>query len=166
MFAGNFAPRNWATCDGQVIPITQNSALFSLLGTAYGGDGRTTFALPDLRGRASMHFGRGAGLTPRELGEIGGSAGVTLTQAQMPSHTHALNAAVDPGELNAPNGEVSLARSTGGSVYGAAPGTDLVELNALSLSPFSGGPNPHNNIQPSLALTFIIALNGIYPSRG
>ncbi len=167
MFAGNFAPHNWATCDGQLIPIRQNTALFSILGTAYGGDGRTTFALPDLRGRAPMHYGRGNGLTQRDIGEAGGSGSVTLTQAQMPSHTHTLNAAVDPGDLKAPGEGVSLARSTGGSVYGTEPTTNLVELSSSSLTPSAGGgPQPHNNLQPYLALAFIIALTGIFPSRG
>lgn len=167
MFAGNFAPRNWATCDGQTLPISQNTALFSILGTTYGGDGRTTFALPDLRGRAPIHYGRGNGLTPRDIGEAGGSDSVTLTQAQMPSHNHTLNAAVDPGDVKAPGENVSLARSTGGLVYGTEPGTNLVELSSSSLTPSNpGAPQPHNNLQPSLALTFIIALAGVYPSRG
>lgn len=167
MFAGNFAPHNWATCDGQLLPIAQNTALFSILGTNYGGDGRTTFGLPKLSGRAPMHFGQGSGLTPRNIGDAFGDDSVTLTQQQMPNHTHTLNAAVDPGDLKDPGEDRSLARSTDGLAYGAAARDKLVELNSGCLTPSGGaGPQPHNNLQPYLPLTFIIALYGVYPSRG
>jgi microcystin-dependent protein len=165
IFAGNFAPRNWATCDGQLMAIQQNTALFSLLGTVYGGNGTTTFALPDLRGRAPMQYGQGPGLSPRDIGESGGVESVTLTQAQMPAHNHSLNAAVDPGDQKAPGTDRSLARSTGGAAYGAGSTDKEVTLNASALSPAGEQGLPHNNLQPYLPLTFIIALYGVYPAR-
>ena len=113
IFAGNFAPRGWALCDGQLLPISQNTALFSLIGTVYGGDGETNFALPDLRGRAAMHAGNGPGLTPRQLGSRSGAATVTLTPGEVPSHNHAMRASPNPGESPDPTGN-TLARSVGG----------------------------------------------------
>jgi len=165
IFAGNFAPRSWAFCDGQLLPISQNTALFSLIGTTYGGDGRTTTALPNIQGRAVMHPGRGPGLTARRLGQRGGSETVTLTEAQMPNHTHALMAAPSPAEESGPvsNGAPnSLARGANGSQYRNS--TNLVSLADQALTP-TGGSLPHNNMQPFLAMNFIIALQGLYPSR-
>lgn len=160
IFAGNFAPRGWAFCDGQLLPISQNTALFSLIGTTYGGDGRTTTALPNLQGRAPMHPGRGPGLTSRRLGENGGSETVTLTEAQMPNHTHIILGS-GPANSNTPAG-AGHATSTTVRQYHAA--TNLVDVAETTLTA-TGGSQPHNNLQPFLALTFIIALTGLYPSR-
>ena len=162
IFAGNFAPRGWAFCNGQLLPIAQNTALFSLIGTTYGGDGRTTTALPDLQGRVPMHPGRGPGLTSRRLGQSGGVETVPITEAQMPAHTHALKASSSPAEATSPDGK-NLARSVGASVYqttGVAP----VPMATEALPP-TGGSQAHNNLHPYLTLNFIIALTGLYPSR-
>ena len=161
IFAGNFAPRGYAFCEGQLLQIAQNTALFSLVGTTYGGDGRTTFGLPNLKGRAPMHPGTGPGLPARRLGEKGGSEQVTLTQNQIPSHTHPVNAVNSPGNLSNPAGNV-LARSVGGNAYG--PASNLVPLADAALPPTGGGQS-HNNMQPFLTLNFIIALVGIFPTR-
>ncbi|MCB2154816.1 tail fiber protein [bacterium] len=160
IFAGNFAPRSWAFCDGQLLPISQNTALFSLVGTTYGGDGRTTVGLPDLQGRAPMHPGRGPGLTERRLGEKTGVETVTLSDAQMPSHNHSLVGTRELGEDLNPAGNY-FARGT--AMYEATGTT--VDMNAQSL-PSNGGSQAHNNLQPYLAINFIIALQGLYPSRG
>lgn len=164
MFAGNFAPRGWAFCNGQLLPISQNTALFSLLGTTYGGDGRSTFALPNLQGASPIHHGQGLGLTDRVLGEAGGAATVTLLTPEMPAHTHSLNAASAPAERPTPESGISvLARSVNGMIY-RTTADGLVLLNAQALAP-SGGDVPHNNRQPYLGITCIIALQGIFPSR-
>lgn len=163
IFAGNFAPRGWAFCNGQLLPISQNTALFSLIGTTYGGDGRTTTALPNLEGRAPMHPGRGPGLTDKRLGERGGFETVTLTEAQMPSHRHTIRAANSPfGGLQAPNPQRTLNRSGSGNAYHAP--TALVPM-ASQVLPQTGGSQAHNNEQPYLTMNFIIALVGLYPSR-
>lgn len=161
IFAGNFAPRNWAFCDGQLLPVSQNTALFSLIGTTYGGDGRSTTALPNLQGRAPMHPGRGPGLTSRRLGQRGGVETVTLSEAQMPNHTHTLLASAAPGNQPGPENGV-FAR-----VFGAFPYGDAENLTAMSdpALPSTGGSQSHNNLQPFLAMNFIIALQGLYPSR-
>ena len=161
IFAGNFAPRDYAFCDGQLLPIAQNTALFSLVGTTYGGDGRTTFGLPNLQGRAPMHLGTGPGLPTRRLGERGGSEQAFLTEGQMPPHTHPVNATDFAGTVSNPAGNV-FARSVGGNAYGLP--VDLVPLADAALPP-TGGSQPHNNMQPFLTLNFIIALFGIFPTR-
>ena len=169
MFGGNFAPRSWALCDGQLLAISSNSALFSLLGTTYGGDGRTTFGLPDLRGRAAMHPGSGPGLTPRSLGEKGGQENVTLTVNQIPSHSHTVNCLNSPGDQTTPNGHFSAGSVlTGGRgsasvdmLYSTTANT-IMATNALSNT---GGSQQHTNIQPFVCVNYIIALYGVYPSR-
>jgi microcystin-dependent protein len=163
MFGGNFPPQYWALCNGQLMPIMQNTALFSLLGTTYGGNGVTTFALPNLIRRVPLQPGQGAGLSPRVLGEFGGQENVTLTLDELPAHRHSLRAAAGAAISRAANGRLFAAVNTpippfhpqGAAVGAMAPGT---------LSP-QGGSQPHNNMQPNLAITFIIALQGIFPQR-
>lgn len=159
IFAGNFAPRGYAFCDGQLLQIAQNTALFSLVGTTYGGDGRVTFGLPDLRGRAPMHPGSGPGLTPRILGQRSGTERVTLADSQIPSHSHAVRAASE-SETDDPAGAVLGA--TEDEAYG--PASNLVDM-ASSAVGATGGGQSHDNMQPFLVLNFIIALVGLYPSR-
>lgn len=165
IFAGNFAPRGWAFCNGQLLPISQNTALFSLIGTTYGGDGRTTTALPNLQGRAPMHPGRGPGLTDRRLGERGGVETVTLSEAQMPNHNHTLKAsagASDEEGEKSPANRVTGVTQTSRKLYG--PSANLTSMAGQAL-PNAGGSQPHNNLQPFLTINFIIALIGLYPSR-
>jgi microcystin-dependent protein len=162
IWALNFAPRGWAFCNGQLLPIAQNTALFAIIGTTYGGDGQTTLGLPNLQGRAPMHAGQGPGLTPRQLGASGGVETVTLSNSQVPGHTHAMQASPSPGEAPGPGGN-AFARVVGGSPY-AAPGT-TVSLAAEALPDSVGGGQAHNNLQPYLALTFVIAVIGVFPSR-
>ena len=157
----NFAPRGWASCDGQVIPIAQNTALFSLLGTNYGGDGRSNFALPNLRGRFAMSSGQGPGLSPTDVGQSTGTATVTLTAGQMPAHNHALRAGASPASTS-PAGNVMAPTATGANVY-RAPGS-AAPMAAAAISP-AGSSQPHENRQPFLALSFCIALQGIFPPR-
>ena len=163
IFAGNFAPRGWAFCNGQLLPISQNTALFSLIGTTYGGDGRTTTALPNLEGRAPMHPGRGPGLTDRRLGQRGGVETVTLTEAQMPNHTHSLMSANDIADTPVPVGN-SFALMAGGQPYQTDKTNNLVPMADQAL-PSTGGSQAHTNLQPFLTMNFIIALVGLYPSR-
>jgi microcystin-dependent protein len=159
----NFAPLGWATCDGQLMPLSQNTALFSLLGTTYGGDGKSTFALPDLQGRAPMHPGQGAGLSLRDLGEEGGTETVTLLQNEMPVHTHALSANALPASASLAAPTQGLGRSVGGSAYKASPpATAAMSPQAVGLT---GGDSPHNNLMPYLTLNYIIALQGVFPAR-
>ncbi|MEM7302676.1 MAG: tail fiber protein [Pseudomonadota bacterium] len=162
IFAGSFAPRGWAFCNGQLLPISQNTALFSLLGTTYGGDGRSTVGLPNLQGRAPMHPGRGPGLTARRLGERGGSDQVTLQESQIPSHNHQLSASGENGEQGTMQAQVALTRSRSGSLYQTGTSSSLTPMAPL---PQTGGSQPHNNLQPLLAINYIIALVGLYPSR-
>ena len=165
IFAGNFAPRGWAFCDGQLLPVSQNTALFSLIGTTYGGDGRTTTALPNLQGRAPMHPGRGPGLTARRLGEKVGVETVTLSEAQIPSHSHTARAASAIGNVGlGPGTTNSMGGAGGGSAYQANISANLVDLASSTLST-TGGSQSHTNVQPYLTLNFIIALQGLYPSR-
>jgi len=162
IFAGNFAPRGWAFCNGQLLPVAQNTALFSLIGTTYGGDGRTTTALPDLQGRAPMHPGRGPGLTARRLGQKLGADTVTLSEAQLPNHTHSVVARPAAGSTSTPTSNF-FASVTGANLYT----TDTSSLADMSsqLTQSNGASQPHNNDQPFLAMNFIIALVGLYPSR-
>lgn len=158
LFAGNFAPRGWAFCNGQLLSIAQNTALFSLLGTTYGGDGRTTFALPDLRGRVPMHAGNGPGLSYRNLGETGGTETNTLTVNQMPSHSHGLRAATE-GFTDEPTNNFIA----NGGINGFAGVSDTA-MSPQAVQP-AGGGQPVNNVQPFTVVNYIIALTGIYPSR-
>jgi len=165
MWGLNFAPRGWALCDGQLLPIAQNTALFSLLGTTYGGDGRTTLGLPNLKGRAPMHPGSGPGLTTRRLGETGGFETHTLTEQEIPAHNHGVLASSDAGgAVNTPEDNLPVPASGRGapSRYGTAlPQGAMSNLTVQN----TGGGQAHNNMQPFLTLTFTIALQGLFPSR-
>lgn len=161
MVGFNFAPRGWAFCHGSILSIAQNDALFALLGTTYGGDGQSTFALPDLRGRIPLNQGQGAGLSNRVIGEIGGTESVTLTQQQMPSHTHQVMAGATGARTSTPNG--NMLASGEADVFSRASGSE-VGLAPTQLAP-AGSTLPHENMQPVLAVNFIIALEGIFPSR-
>lgn len=162
MFAGNFAPRGWAFCDGQLLAVSQNDALFSLLGTIYGGDGRTTFGLPDLRGRLPIHAGHGPGLSERRLGAKGGAEKETLTVNQMPSHTHEFKGSDNlAGGPNPQTNVVAQSTTVDGYIK-----NDVVAENLSSSSVSNvGGSRSHTNLMPFLCVHFIIALFGIYPSR-
>jgi microcystin-dependent protein len=153
----NFAPQGWAFCNGQLLPINQNQALFSLLGTMYGGNGQTTFALPDLRGRVPMHLGSG-----HIQGEAGGEESHTVVLAELPAHNHVLNASANAATAGAPSATRVLAQSVGAQLYGAA--ANFVAMEATSIATV-GGSQPHENRQPYLALNFVVALIGIFPSR-
>lgn len=163
LFAGNYAPSGWAFCNGQLLPIQQNTALFSLLGTTYGGDGRTTFALPDLRGRAPIHFGQGVGLTNYNLGETGGAETVTLTQAEMPAHSHGFapgcNSQASPTQPSPANGYVCASQID--NLYASTADAQMGAGNSQVV----GGNTAHENRSPFLALNYIIALEGVWPSR-
>lgn len=160
IFPFNFAPRGWAWCDGQLMPLSQNTALFSLLGTTYGGDGKSTFALPDLQGRAPMHPGQGPGLSLHDLGETGGAETVTLLESETPAHSHTVRGSSLVSDSPAPAGN-TLARFPDAYQTGAA---GLVPMAAESLPP-AGGDAPHNNLMPYLTFYFCIALQGVYPPR-
>ena len=162
IFPFNFPPKGWTFCDGQILPLSQNTALFSLMGTTYGGDGKSNFALPDLQGHTVMHPGQGPGLSLHDLGETGGSETVSLLESEIPSHSHALRVINDVGEDRTPADE-SLARSTGGALYSTGI-SNLVTLSDNALAP-AGGDQPHNNLMPYLTLNFCIALQGVYPPR-
>ncbi|MHA7777383.1 phage tail protein [Roseibium sp. M-1] len=161
MFAGNFAPRGWAFCDGQLLAVSQNDALFSLFGTIYGGDGRTTFGLPDMRGRIPLHAGTGPGLSPRRLGSKGGAEKETLTTNQLASHSHDFNANTQPATGATVEGQV-MAQGVGISAYVLQ---DQNTSMAFSMIANTGGSQPHTNLMPTLCVNFIVALFGIYPSR-
>ena len=160
MFGGNFEPNGWAFCNGQLLSIGNNEILFTLIGTTYGGDGQNTFALPDLRGRVPIHQGSGAGPSSRSLGETGGRETVTLTLAQMPAHSHSLNASPTAASAAAGPGGVLAASTT--QIYGA--GTPATPMDGAAVTPV-GGNQPHQNMAPFQAVNFIIALFGIYPSQ-
>jgi microcystin-dependent protein len=156
----NFAPRSWAQCDGQIVPINQNQALFSLLGTTYGGDGRTTFGLPDLRGRVPIHEGQGPGFPNHPLGQKGGEETHTLNTDEMPQHRHTVNASSSEATTNVPTGNVPAEATT--FVYGEPAG--LTSMNP-GVIPNVGGGQWHNSMQPFLALNFVICISGLFPSR-
>jgi microcystin-dependent protein len=163
LFPFNFAPKGWAFCDGQLLPISQNTALFSLLGTTYGGDGKSNFALPNVQGSAVMHPGQGPGLSLHDLGETGGSETVTLLQTEMPAHSHTLTASqADAGDRSPANEKFAV--GVGGVNMYAPPSNPPVQF-APQMSPPAGGNQPHNNMQPYLTLNFNIALQGVFPPR-
>ncbi len=164
MWACNFAPRGWAFCNGQILAISQNTALFSLIGTNYGGNGTSNFGLPNLQGSAAMHSGAGAGLTQRFIGESGGETNVTLLTSEIPSHNHAVQAKGNPPPANAgtPDPSAIFARSSGGTAYTAAANLAAMAPQTITQT---GGNQPHNNMMPFLALNFCIALQGIFPPR-
>jgi microcystin-dependent protein len=163
IFPFNFAPKGWAFCNGQLLPISQNTALFSLLGTYYGGDGKSNFSLPDIEGRAVMHPGQGPGLRLHDQGETDGSQTVTLLDSELPAHNHQMMGATqDPALAKAVNSNASWALSQGGGIYQSTKNTQLA---AQAVTP-TGGSGPHNNMQPFLTLHFNIALQGVFPPRG
>jgi microcystin-dependent protein len=168
MFGGNFAPMGWALCNGQLLPLSQNQALFAVLGVTYGGDGRTNFGLPNLQSRVPIHWGTGPQLSTYTVGETGGQENVTLLPTQMPAHTHLVNASNNPATQASPGGYI-LAQSTDTSVGGSP--SNFIEASSANatLAPTAlaatGGSLPHTNLQPFLAVTFIIALEGVFPTR-
>ena len=163
IFPFNFPPTGWAFCNGQILPISQNTALFALLGTTYGGDGKSTFALPDMQGNVPMQEGQGQGLSERFLGEMSGTQFVTLLESEIPVHTHSIGAITEPGDLQEPDPARGLARTGNGFGYNAALGS-AVNMAFQELS-VAGGSLPHNNLMPYLTLNFCIALQGIFPQR-
>jgi len=163
IFPFNFAPKGWAFCDGQILPLSQNTALFSLLGTVYGGDGKSNFALPNMQGNAPMHPGQGPGLSLHDLGETGGSETVTLIESEIPLHPHVVNCGgnFSIGDTNVPTSNI-IAKSSNGNAY--IPQQNLTQMAFQGLSP-AGGNQPHNNMMPYLTLNFCIALQGVFPPR-
>ena len=168
IFAGSFAPRDWAFCDGSLLQVNQNTALFSILGTVYGGDGRTTFALPDLKGRAPIHEGTGTGLSTYRLGQKGGAATETFTESQMPSHTHAAIAVPQSrrtsSETGVPTDHALGLIDSSQDIYGDA--SNLEAMASASMTSTGGGTGSRSNMQPFLAINYIIALAGTFPQRG
>ena len=164
MFGFNFAPRGWASCDGQILPISQNTALFSLLGTTYGGNGQSTFALPNLQGSTPIFWGQGPGLSLRDLGETGGEPTVNLQGTQIPVHQHGVETYTgDPADSRIPSSATSLGVPSPGSLYSTnAAGLQAMNPQAFALA---GGSLPHNNMQPNLVVFFAIALQGVFPPR-
>ena len=164
IFCGNFAPKGWALCDGQLMPISQNTALFSLLGTTYGGDGKSTFALPNLQGCAPMQAGQGPGLSLRDLGELGGEQSVTLLQTEMPAHAHTAVASAGSNQTSPVNNAWASGQKLGGGNLYTPTSNQNVQMNPFGTS-ISGGNQPHNNMPPFLGLTFILAMQGVFPPR-
>lgn len=164
IFACSFAPKGWATCDGQLLPLSQNTALFSLLGTFYGGDGKSTFALPNFQGSTALNQGQGAGLSDRFLGESGGEQFVTLLQTEMPVHNHNFAVSTENGAQGTLTNQVVLGKSIGGTLYQTNTSANLVQMNVQALA-VTGGSLPHNNMSPYLTLLYCIALQGVFPPR-
>jgi microcystin-dependent protein len=163
IFPFNFAPKGWAWCDGQLLPLSQNTALFSLLGTTYGGNGKSNFALPDLQGSAPMHPGQGPGLSLHDLGEQGGTETVTILESEIPAHSHVMRADTqDPADTNQVSPAASFANSTGGALFQDASNNNQLAIQALAPA---GGDQPHNNMMPYLTYYFNIALQGVFPPR-
>jgi microcystin-dependent protein len=164
IFPFNFAPKGWAWCDGQLLPLSQNTALFSLLGTTYGGDGKSNFALPDLQGRAPMHPGQGPGLSLHDLGETGGSETVSLLESEIPAHNHSAGAQTVALSAVAVPTNATLSRPASGNLYFTPGAPTIVAMSDQALAP-AGGDQPHNNLQPYLTFYFCIALQGVFPPR-
>ena len=163
--AFNFAPTGWAQCNGQLLPISQNTALFSILGTFYGGDGKSTFALPNLQGAGALFWGQGQGLSNYDLGQQGGSQFITLLQSEMPVHTHSVGAGtIFDADQNAPGPQVGFGKSFNGLAYAPSGTGQTVQMNASTAS-VAGGSLPHNNMMPYLVLNYIVALQGVFPPR-
>ena len=160
----NFAPKGYAFCNGQLLPISQNTALFSLLGTTYGGDGKSTFALPDAQDSTAIHPGQGPGLSPRFAGEQSGSQFVTLLESEMPAHSHNVLATGSNSTTGIPGADAVLARAVGGNAYQNVPFTPTAAMAFQALAP-AGGSLPHNNMMPYLTLNYVIALQGVFPAR-
>jgi microcystin-dependent protein len=164
IFPFNFAPKGWAFCNGQLLPLSQNTALFALLGTTYGGDGKVTFALPDMEGNVPLHPGQGPGLSLYDLGQMGGSETVTLLESEIPAHAHNQMASTEDGGQGTLAAGITLASSVNGTLYQKNVNANLVNMNFQALAP-TGGGQPHNNMMPYLTLNFCIALQGVFPPR-
>jgi len=162
IFPFNFAPTGWAMCNGQLLPLSQNTALFSLLGTFYGGDGKSTFALPDMQGNVPIFWGQGAGLSVYDLGQQGGTETVTLLESEMPAHTHSFRGSITPATLGTGGATSTFARSVNGPIYKNTAANTFMAPQALAPA---GSSLPHNNLMPYLTLNFCIALQGIFPPR-
>jgi microcystin-dependent protein len=166
MFCGNFAPAGTAFCNGQLMAISQNEALFSLLGTTYGGDGRTTYALPNLQGSVPVHAGQGPGLSPYQLGETGGTQNVTVNANQMPAHSHVFNASTVNATSPSPTGRVpAKPTATNAAAYAVSQTAPALAPQVMNQSALAGGSQPHNNMMPTLFISFVIVLQGVFPSR-
>jgi microcystin-dependent protein len=162
IFPFNFAPKGWAWCDGQLLPLSQNTALFSLLGTTYGGNGKSNFALPDLQGRAPMHPGQGPGLSLHDLGETSGSETVTLLVSEMPSHIHTLRASNQTADIQEPTANTTVAKASSATPFAASGPLTGMAFQSLAVA---GGDQPHNNMMPYLTFYSCIALQGVFPPR-
>ena len=166
MFCGNFAPFGTAFCNGQILPISQNTALFSLLGTTYGGNGTSTFALPNLQGSVPVHVGQGPGLSPYVLGQVGGTQSATVTAATMPAHSHVFNASTVSATSPSPTGRVpAKPTAANAAAYAVSQSAPALAPQVMNQSGVTGGSQPHNNMMPTLFISFVIALQGIFPSR-
>lgn len=164
MFGFTYAPEGWAICDGQLLSVNQNQALFSLISNLYGGDGRNTFALPNLQGRMPLHKGQGLGLTPCYLGQVGGSTSVALQESQLPAHEHTVTTGYDKSDTNTPAANTYMGQSVGTPAYNNTVSAPTVQMSASSLSP-TGQSHPHQNMQPYLPMLFCICVDGYYPPR-
>jgi microcystin-dependent protein len=165
IFPFSFAPKGWAFCNGQILPISQNTALFSLLGTIYGGNGQSTFALPNMQGNAPMFFGQGPGLSLHDEGEMSGTETVTLLESEMPAHTHTARVSNQQGDIQQPTPTTSIARPNGALPFVPGSPTPPFVSMAFEMLTLTGGSGPHNNMQPYITLNFNIALQGVFPPR-